>query len=123
MTKARFKSPLTLGHKGVNAVLIPFDPEDVWRQKPFRLAGRRHGWPVKGTANGKRFHGYIGDRWGRFFIILNEQLVSAAKLSAGDEVSLVIEPTRTRSAYLAALDQSALTTQPKKAREDALPFG
>src|SRR5437868_219534 len=69
MAKAHFEAELVEGHKGVTVVIVPFSPEDVWLTKPIRLDRRRHGWLVTGTANGTRFDGYIGERWGRFFII------------------------------------------------------
>jgi hypothetical protein len=68
MSKARFEAALFEGHKGVTAVIVPFDPQEVWGLKPVRLAPRRDGWLVTGTVNGTRFDGYIGFRWGRFFI-------------------------------------------------------
>jgi hypothetical protein len=120
--EARFEAQLFEGHKGVTAVLVPFDPEAVWRRKPLRLAGRRHGWLITGTANGVRFDGYIGDRWNRFFIALDEALREAASASVGSLVSLVIAPTATRKAYLQACRQSERTTQPGRARPDAVEF-
>jgi len=122
MGKARFEARLVEGHQGVTVVIVPFDPEAVWLQKPFRLAGRRHGWLVKGTANGARFNGYIGDRWGRFFIQLSDRLCTTAGASIGDSVSIVVEPTNTAKAYFYALEQSKMTTQPSRARTDAIAF-
>jgi len=46
MEKVRFNAELIEGHKGVTVVLVPFDPEKMWLQKPIRLYGRRHGWLV-----------------------------------------------------------------------------
>lgn len=120
--KARFDAELFEGHKGVTAVLVPFDPEAVWRQKPVRLAGRRHGWLVNGTANGVRFDGYVGERWNRFFIALDEALLEAASASVGEVVTLVIAPTAAKRAYLQAYRQSERTTQPGRARSDAVAF-
>ena len=122
MGKARFEARLVEGHKGVTVAIVPFDPEAVWRQKPFRLAGRRHGWLVKGTANGAQFNGYIGDRWSRFFIQLNDRLCKTAGASIGDSVSMVVEPTNTAEAYFHALEQSKVTTQPSRSRTDAIAF-
>ena len=122
MGKARFEARLVEGHQGVTVVIVPFDPEAVWLQKPFRLAGRRHGWLVKGTANGAGFNGYIGDRWGRFFIQLSDRLCTTAGASIGDSVSIVVEPTNTAKAYFYALEQSKMTTQPSRARTDAIAF-
>jgi hypothetical protein len=122
MRTARFEAPLVEGHKGVTVVLVPFDPVEVWHAPPVRLAGRRHGWLVTGTANGARFDGYVGERWNRFFITLDEGLRAAAKTWVGSPVTMVISPTSTAKAYLAALAQSAVTTQPGKARADAVAF-
>jgi len=44
MSKARFEAALFEGHKGVTAVLVPFDPEEVWGLRPVKLA-RRDGTP------------------------------------------------------------------------------
>ena len=69
---ARFTAPLVEGHKGVTAVIVPFDPEAVWRSKPTALDEKRHGWLVHGTMNGVSFDGFIGFRWSRFFLIVDE---------------------------------------------------
>jgi hypothetical protein len=122
MRRARFEAPLFEGHKGVTGVLVPFDPVEVWHAPPVRLAGRRHGWLVAGTANGARFHGYIGGRWNRFFITLDEALCSAAGVTVGEAVTMVIAPIATSKAYRAALAQSRVTTQPGKPRRDAVAF-
>src|SRR5262245_25103835 len=116
MTKARFESELIEGHKGVTVVLVPFDPERTFERPPHRLAGRRHGWPVKGTLNRVHFEGYVGDRWGRFFIIVDPELREKARLSVGDVVKVVVEPTGSAKVLAKAIEQSAVTTQPKKAR-------
>lgn len=122
MRRARFEAPLFEGHKGVTGVLVPFDPVEVWHVPPVRLAGRRHGWLVTGSANGARFDGYIGERWNRFFITLDEALRTAAGVGIGDRVTVVVAPTATSRAYRAALEQSRVTTQPGKPRPDAVAF-
>jgi hypothetical protein len=120
MRRATFDAELIEGHKGVTVVLVPFDPEAVWGQKPVRLAGRRHGWPVKGTVNGVRFSGYVGDRWGRFFVIMEPSLRAEAEVAVGDRLTVVVEPTRSAAAVANAVEQSKVTTQPGKARPDAI---
>jgi hypothetical protein len=119
MSKARFEAELIEGHKGVTVVLVPFDPEEVWSKKPVRLAGRRHGWLIKATANRQRFEGYIGDRWGRFFIIIDEDLRRRARVEVGDVLKMIVEPTGTARALERATEQSKATTQPAKPRPDA----
>jgi len=75
---------------------------------------------VAGTANGKRFAGYIGERWGRFFIIIDPELREAAGVSAGDTLTMIVQPTATQRALERAFAQSKLTTAPRKPRPDAI---
>ncbi len=118
MPSAKFRSELVEGHKGVVALIVPFDPEAMWGLKPTRLAGRRHGWPVRGRVGRKRFTGYVGERWGRFFVMLDAE---ALGLQVGDTLSVELETTREPTIVADAIAQSRGTTQPKKARADAVP--
>jgi hypothetical protein len=120
MSKIRFEAELIEGHKGVTVVLVPFDPEERWSKKPVRLAGRRHGWLVTASANGVRFDGYIGQRWNRFFIIIDSGLREAASVAVGDTVKMIVEPTSSARVLAKAREQSKLTTAPKIARADAI---
>jgi hypothetical protein len=115
----RFESELLAGHKGVVVAVVPFDPETEFRRKPTRLAGRRHGWPVRATANGVPFDGYVGDRWGRFFITLDAEVRDAAGIDVGDVVAITVAPSSDPKVVAAAIEQSKQTTQPGKARPDA----
>ena len=118
--KAEFEAELIEGHKGVTAVIVPFDPEEGWSLKPVRLAERRHGWLVCGTVNRVRFDGYIGERWGRFFITIGPELREAARIAVGDMLKVVVQPTNSKKVYERALEQSKATTQPAKARADTV---
>ena len=88
----RFKAEILTGHKG-DAVVVPFNPARVWDAKaaevprPWRL-----GYLVLGTLNGCPFEGWIGFRWGRFFMLVPEELQGAAGVSVGDEVRIVVGP-------------------------------
>ena len=99
MKKSRrsFSATLERGHKGC-AVIVPFDPEEEWGTKPRPVAsaayGKRPGWLVTGTLGGRPFDGWIGHRWGRFFVLVDEDLRKAAGLAAGDEVEVVLEPRK-----------------------------
>src|SRR5262245_61257062 len=106
MDKVRFEAGLVEGHKGVTVVLVPFDPEKSWSLKPVRLDARRHGWLVAGSANGIDFEGYIGERWNRFFIIIDRPLRGAAKVAVGDTLKMVVEPTWSVRALAQAREQS-----------------
>ena len=118
--RAEFDAELIQGHKGVTIVLVPFDPGEGWSQKPVRLAGRRHGWLVTGTVNDIPFDGYIGERWGRFFISIDREFREAAGIAIGDKLKIVIEPTKSHTVYDSAFEQSKVTTQPGTARPDAI---
>lgn len=118
--KAEFEAELIEGHKGITAVIVPFDPEEGWARKPVRLAQRRHGWPVTGTVNRVRFDSYIGERWGRFFITIDPELRAAAGVAVGDKLKIVVQPTTSPKVFERALEQSKQTTQPKTARPDAI---
>ena len=117
---AEFEAELIEGHKGVTVVIVPFDPEEGWSQKPVRLHSRRHGWPITGTANRIPFDGYIGERWGRFFIIIDPELRDAADVSVGDKLRMSVKPATSRRVFERAFAQSKITTQPQKLRPDVL---
>ena len=120
MRKLEFEAELIEGHKSITVVIVPFDPEEAWSQKPVWLDPRRDGWLVTGTANGVRFDGYIGYRWGRFFIIIDSELRQAAGVSVGEKLCMIVEPTATMRALNRAREQSKVTTAPKKGRPDAI---
>jgi hypothetical protein len=115
-----FEAELVEGHKGVVVAMVPFDPEVAFKRKPVRLAGTRHGWLVRGTVNGVAFEGYVGDRWGRFFVTVDAKLRRAAGVATGDTVSLVLTPTTSRQVFAKAMEQSKKTTAPGEARADAV---
>jgi hypothetical protein len=115
-----FSAELVAGHNGVTVVIVPFDPEAQWRQKPVRLDARRHGWLVEGLVNGVPFEGYIGERWGRFFIIVEPALREVAEVAVGDTLSIVVKPTRKARALASARALSKVTTAPKRGRADAI---
>jgi len=120
MNKVQFDAELIEGHKGVTVVLVPFDPEDRWARKPVRLEGNRHGWLVVGNVNDVRFDGYIGERWNRFFIIIDSGLRETANVAVGDTLKVSIEPTSSARVLERARIQSNVTTAPKKPRPDAI---
>jgi hypothetical protein len=107
--KARFSVELIEGHKGVIAAIVPFDPAQLWDAKPVALDARREGLLVTGTLNRKKFDGWIGHRWGKHFIIVDEP-----GLAAGDTVTFAIEPTTRPQALARALAQAPRTTAPKR---------
>jgi len=73
-----------------------------------------------GNHHGIAFDGYIGERWNRFFIIIEKDLRQAAKVSVGDKLEMIVQPTPSPGALAKALEQSKVTTQPKTPRSDAI---
>ncbi len=93
--RRRFRAEVLTGHKGA-AVIVPFDPKEAWGIRPVLVAskayGKRPGHPVRATLNGHPFDGWIGHRWGRFFILVDEELQEAAGVAVGDVVGVTVEP-------------------------------
>src|SRR5258706_8629169 len=74
----RFKAEILTGHKG-DAVVVPFNPARVWDAKAAEVPRPwRVGYLVLGTLNGCPFEGWIGFRWGRFFMLVPRELQGAA---------------------------------------------
>ena len=91
---AKFKAEILMGHKGA-AVIVPFDPEEVWGLAPKKVSdipGGKQGFLVRGTLAGTKFEGWIGTRWGRRFVLTDEELLAKAGVKVGDVVELVLEP-------------------------------
>ena len=97
MKKLRFEAELIMGHKNIAAVLVPFAPERVWRATPTIVEAPYSRKPqaahlVSGTIDGTPFDGWIGKRWGRRFIIIDQALRKRAAVAIGDIVELVVTP-------------------------------
>jgi hypothetical protein len=111
-----FEAPLIQGHKGVTAVIVPFDPREAWGREPTPLDDRRDAWLVAGKFNGVKFEGWIGYRWKRFFLIASPALRKAAKVKVGDLIEVSIAPSRSAMALTIAKEQAKLTTAPRNRR-------
>src|SRR5215510_11111884 len=88
-----FVAELLMGHKGA-AVIVPFDPANVWGTRPVEhgVLPWRTGHLVRGRVNGVPFAGWIGHRWGRFFLLVDEHLQRRAGVAVGDMVQIAVEP-------------------------------
>ena len=99
--KQTFDAELLMGHKGAG-VHVPFDPEEVWGIPPGPIAskvyGRRPGHLVEGLMNGHPFEGWIGHRWGRYFLLVDEDLQDAAGVAVGDTFSVALVPRKKTAA-------------------------
>jgi hypothetical protein len=94
--KIRFTATLEDGHKGA-AVIVPFDPVERWKTPPVPIASAAYGkpmpgHPVRGTLAGHSFTGWIGKRWGRCFLLVDDTLRRATGVAPGDAVEVVVEP-------------------------------
>ncbi len=93
--RREFRTELLTGHKGA-AVIVPFDPAETWGTRPVLVAskayGRRPGHLIRARLNGHSFDGWIGRRWGRFFVLVDESVREAAGVSVGEIVDIVLEP-------------------------------
>jgi hypothetical protein len=61
-----------------------------------------------------RFLGWIGYRWGRFFIIVDPEMRETLGVEVGANIALVVEPTDSEAAMKIAREQAKLTTAPSK---------
>ena len=99
MKKVRFEAELIMGHKNIAAVLVPFSPERVWKSTAVLVDAPYSQRPqaahlVAGTIDGTPFDGWIGKRWGRHFLIVDQALRKRAGVAVGDVVELVLSARR-----------------------------
>ena len=111
-----FVAELLMGHKGA-AVIVPFDPGAVWGTQPVEhgVLPWRTGHLVRGFVNGVPFEGWIGRRWGRFFLLVDEQLQRNAGAGIGDMLQVVVEPREVTASAAKKAPQKA-TQKATKAR-------
>lgn len=93
MQKERFTASILRGHKSC-AVEVPFDPERRWKIAPQKIRAGRNGHPVEAMLNGIPFDGAVVPGSKKFFLEIDDELLDAAKVGAGDEVAISIEPRK-----------------------------
>lgn len=86
-----FRAAVQTGNKQW-VVALPFDPVSQWSTPARPLWKCGHGHRVRGSLNGKDFHGAVVERAGAFWLLLEESLMTAAGLGAGQWVDVLIEP-------------------------------
>ena|SRR5690242_10692716 len=94
MRQEKFATAVEVGHMGMVYIRIPFDPSMTWDARP------RHF--VRGRLNGCPFEGEVGFRRRKFYMLLDEELQRAAKLSPGDSVEVAMEPREPGEAELSS---------------------
>ena len=91
MKPETFKGEILSGHTEA-AIEAPFDPAARWTIPPMPLWRGRKGHHVQGILNGVRFKSAIVARARRFFVLIDESLLEAAKVSIGDTVEITLMP-------------------------------
>jgi hypothetical protein len=89
-----FHAQILDGHKGA-AVIVPFDPAKIWHVEPAAVpAPWKTGYLVSGKMNRTGFDGWIGNRWGRNFILVDEALLKKTHTNIGDVVRMSVSPRK-----------------------------
>ena len=91
MKPEKFKGEILSGHTEA-AVEVPFDPAARWAISATLLWRGRKGHHVQGILNGVRFKSVVVPRTRRFFVLIDESLQEAAKVSIGDTVEVTLMP-------------------------------
>ncbi|MET0225205.1 MAG: DUF1905 domain-containing protein [Dokdonella sp.] len=93
MQPERFTGEIRSGHKEA-AVEVPFDPAQRWDLPASPLRPGRRGWFVDASLGGDEFSSVIVPRGGRFWLVLDNEQLSASGVSVGDRVALSLRPAR-----------------------------
>lgn len=89
-----FHAQILDGHKGA-AVIVPFDPAKIWDVEPATVSPPwKKGYLVSGKINRAGFEGWIGNRWGRNFILVDDELLKKARAKIGDVVRMTVSPRK-----------------------------
>jgi hypothetical protein len=111
-----FSAEVFEGHKKLIAFHVPFKPAQVW--------GTLRRYFVRGTINGCPIEGEIGFRRGFHYMLLGEDLLSAARVSVGDAPAFTLAiraPTRAEVREEPKLAWARLAPR-KKAPEKRVPL-
>ena len=94
----RFTGKVIEGHGGVRAFYVPFDPGAVWGSElvswthPLFDGEQRKGYPARIQIAEYVFDGFIGYRWKRFWILVDEPMIAALGIDTGDAVTVEVWP-------------------------------
>ena len=117
--RREFDAELYEGHDGTWAVKVPFDPASALGTR-FEPVSHRHateGHVVRGTMNGAKFDGFIGKKYGFFFLLVEGELRKNVGATPGDTVTVVVEPRGGRT--LVAAGATITKRRRKKKRAPA----
>ena len=93
MQLERFTGEIHSGHKQA-AVEVPFDPAQRWHLAAAPIRPGRRGWFVDASLGGDAFASVIVPRSGRFWLVLENEQLSASGVSVGDRVAVSLRPRR-----------------------------
>jgi hypothetical protein len=93
MKKEKFRALIQDGHKEA-AAEVPFNPVVKWHIPDGQLWHGRRGYKVEGTLNGTAFDSVIVPRARSFFLIIDNDLLSAAGAAAGEIAEITVAPRR-----------------------------
>ena len=93
MKAIRFQAPLLSGHKGA-AVEVPFDPGKKWEAPSQQLRPGRRGHIASATLDGIKFDSAIVARSRRFWLLVDESVIVAAKTRIGEIVDVTVAPAK-----------------------------
>jgi hypothetical protein len=113
--RREFDAELYEGHDGTWAVKVPFDPSSALGTafEPVTHRHAKEGHVVRGTMNGARFDGFIGKKYGFFFLLVEGALRASVGAAPGDTVTVVVEPRGGRTLIAGA----PVVTRRKKKRK------
>ena len=118
--RREFDAELYEGHDGTWAVKVPFDPSSALGTR-FEPVSHRHateGHVVRGTMNGRAFDGFIGRKYGFFFLLVEGELRKTIGATPGDTVTVVVEPRGGRTLIAGA---PVVTRRKKKRKAKSKP--
>jgi Domain of unknown function (DUF1905) len=93
MKAIRFNAPILSGHKSA-AVEVPFDPGTKWQTSAQQLQPGRRGHLAHATLNGAKFDSAIVARSRRFWLLVDDAVLTAAKAEVGEIVDVTVAPLK-----------------------------
>ena len=93
MKAIRFDAQILSGHKGA-AVEVPFDPGTTWETPSQQLRPGRRGHLARATLNGAKFDSAIVARSRRFWLLVDDDVLTAAKAEVGEIVNVTVAPLK-----------------------------
>ncbi len=107
MRVQRFGAVVAADPRGRGAIVVPFDPDEVW--------GAKAEHPVGGTIDGRRVRGTISPGGSGWLFTVSPMWMRDTGVAAGDEVIVELAPEGPQRADLAEDISAALAANPAAA--------